>query len=523
MRDYARLARILNAEDVADYIEEAEKKVKNAVEKGEDFEIDPDFEKKVRDRLKEIISEKFDNRSLEVLKSLSVIDIPIDIEIAKKIYDLDSLKAFYDLGLIENRNGYLIIDPTLKDLIREDKEEYHRKAIKYYENLDETIETKTEKAYHYLMIKDYAKAFEHFISTANEIYGRHRCVEKLIFIGEKLVGKVKEMDRLLGTLGNLYMVLKKYREAEHYYKRVLEMYKKSGDERILGVMLNLANLYYVRGEYKKAEESLKECLSLSLDKNEEITENALLILSSLYLDLNEFEKAESCLIDVLRIEHARAKKEPERLRSVASIVNNLGFVYSRSKNFEKAEKFYKEALRIYNELNDVKGVVTALNNLCSVYITTENFEKAKEILRMLENISDIPPDLKAKYHFLKAKVLERERCEDALLHYAKAGALGFLVFRNFGMNAINYMHAFDKAEEVARKLGKEEFAGDMFVIKSVIGKVYFGVRKEIGEVECGERGKVLLRALKGEDVDVKVNDEIDSAVFVILRDFLKSR
>jgi len=503
MKRYVEIARILNAKDVIDYIERNES--------------DLDFERNVRDRLREAIYRRFDERVLKVIESLSVIQLPIEIEVAKRFYDLDLIGELLDLGLVKRIGGSLFIDETFRDLIMRDDVDYHRKAIEYYECLEEDLDVCTEKSYHHLMAGDYEKSFELFIETANRIYGRHRCVERLIFVGEKLIGKVEEVDRLFGTLGNLYMVLRRYEEAEGYYKRVLRMYEESGDERLPGVMLNLAKLYYVKGNYGKAEDFLKDCLRISND--DEITENALLILSSLYLDLNKFEKAEGCLMDVLRIEHSKAKLEPERMGRVASILNNLGFVYSKGGNFEKAERFYKEALRIYNEINDVEGVITALNNLCSIYIANERFGEAKEILNTLKGLSEFPPDLKAKYHFLRAKILEREGNLDmAIEDYVKSGALGFLVFRNFGINAVNYMHAFDKAEEIAKRIGREELAGDIFIIKCAIGKIYFGIRRGIGEVRCGSRGKIILKALRGEDVKFDVVDELDSVVFVITRD-----
>ena len=187
MKGYERLAEVLGAEDLLNYIRDVEKKIMEAIENDKVIEIDPDFERKVRDRLREIIEVKFNENSLNVLKSLAVLDLPIDAEVAREIYDLSALNDFIDLGLIEKRNGYLIVDETLKDLVREDVEDYHRKALEYYSNFEDTLDVMTEKAYHHLMLKEFDRAFDYFMKTANQIYGRHRCVEKLIFIREKLM------------------------------------------------------------------------------------------------------------------------------------------------------------------------------------------------------------------------------------------------------------------------------------------------------------------------------------------------
>jgi len=528
MKDYLEIAEILGLDEVKEIVKDAEKKLEELIKKeevsSEDTKEIMELEPKLRKIVKDALKQKLSDEQLELLNSLAVLDLPILLEVAKDVYDSKTLKDLVEMGLLKQSNGYIFFpNKTLKEILEDNqKEEYHKLAVEYYERLEKNIDVLTELAYHHLKLGNYDKSFDLFISTANQIYGRHRCVEKLIAIGEKLIDKVDEKDRVIGTLGNLYFVLKKYREAEKYYKAVLEEYVKKEDSRVVGVLNNLANLYYVKGEYKKAEEMYKECLSLAMDKgDEDVMINVLTALSSLYMDLNEYEKAESCLLDALRIESKRKSDKPSV--AVASLLNNLGFVYSKAKDYEKAERFYKEALRIYNQLDDVKGVIAVLNNLSSIYLTTGNVDKALDVLDVIKKfLKDIPPDLKAKFYFLSAKALEKKNeLKSALDYYLKAGALGFLVFRNFGINAINFMHSLDKAEELAKKLKLTDVEGDVKLMKSCILRKYYGVRTITKPEKCSERGKALLKALDGEKPSVNVRDEVDSLVFVLINDMAK--
>jgi tetratricopeptide (TPR) repeat protein len=256
--------------------------------------------------------------------------------------------------------------------------------------------------------------------------------------------------------------------------------------------------------------------------DEEVMGNVLTALSSLYMDLNRYEDAEKCLFDALRIEHGKSKTDKSRLLNVAGLINNLGYVYSKSGDLEKAERFYSEALKIYRSLKDVQNFTSVLNNLCSIYLNMENVEKALELLDMMkEHIKEISPDMKARFYFLSAKAFEKKGdLTSALEFYLKAGALGFLVFRNFGVNTINFMHSFDKAEEVCKTLGLKDLEGDVKIIKFCIMRKYYGVKANIKVDEYGERGRVLLKAMNGERENFEVRDEIDSVVFVLTNDFV---
>ncbi len=330
----------------------------------------------------------------------------------------------------------------------------------------------------------------------------------------------------MGTLGNLYLITKKYEEAEAYYKAVLNYYVKKSKEDssysrfVAGVLNNLGNLYFAKGELDKAESTYTECLKVIMElEDEEGMIPILLSLGDLYMAKEDYDNAEKCFHDALRIELRKSKEDEGRMANVASIVNNMGYLYSRKGDIEKAEKFYKEAIRLFGDISKknpemLRNLVTALSNLSSLYMNSGNIDGAMEVLEAIKEHWDaIPPDVRATFYMNLARGLESKGDSKAAEFYLKAGALGFMVFRNYGITAINFMHCFDKAEQ----LGEEDLKGDAKLIKSVIMRMYYGVKSELPEVDsCSERGKIIIRASNGEKIEnIELKDEVDMAVYIL--------
>jgi hypothetical protein len=117
----------------------------------------------IKDAAEEVYSEKFSNYS-ELIMELADVNILID-------------------------DGFSMMLTQIARRIFEDFEskEYHELAVKYYEKLTKTLENLAELSYHCIKAGYTDKAMELFINTANQIYGRHPCVDRLIEVGEKLI------------------------------------------------------------------------------------------------------------------------------------------------------------------------------------------------------------------------------------------------------------------------------------------------------------------------------------------------
>ncbi len=515
---YLEFAKELNEPDLVELIERAEK-----AEEKDLIDLIP----KIREGIVKAIRNRVGERAFELAKCLSLID-RID-DVAKEVYskkfeDYDTLlEELVKSGVVRKRvKSYGMRDvarEVLEDLVG--KEE-HELAVEYYGKFDD-FTSEAKLAYHLMKAGKLEDALEKFVDLSNRMLGRHECIEILVEVGERLAKHYEgdERCRILGTLGNLYLILKKYEEAEANYRAVLDYYMKQEDPKyrryIAGVLHNLGKLYAMWGNLNKAESMFVQSLRVKLEDGEEVAE-LLRDLADVYMAKEDYDNAEKCLHDALREE--LSKKNDER---VAELLNNLGYLYSKRGDFEKAERYYKEALRVYSGLEDPKAKMNmsaVLSNLSSLYVNSGNLDGAREILEILERKKDeIPPDVKATFYMNLAKIFEtRGEKEKASELYLKAGALGFLVFRNYGVNAVNFMHCFDKAEQ----LGRDELKGDAKVIKAVIMRMYYGVKSSPPEVEvCGWKGKALMDAWKGNRTEIKLEDEVDMAVYVLANELLR--
>ncbi len=525
-------------------IEELSNKAKKMLEdESEDTGDLIDAGPKIRENLRRLLELALSKEAFELARCLAVLDDGIVKDRAKEVYSrkFENYSSLIDelisMGVLTERTLTLRFNEIAKEVFEDlEEKDFHRLAIEYYEKLADSLDSRSHLAYHCLKAGEIERAFELFIDTANKLYGKHSCIDKLIEVGEKLIKHMKDDDtrcRVIGTLGNLYLMSKRYEEAETNYKTVLNYYSKRVKENpdyakfVAGVLNNLGNLYFAKGEHKKAESMYIECLRIRMDMNDEDgMVSVLLSLADLYMIEEDYENAEKCFHDALRIELKRSKEDKSKMINVASIVNNLGFLYSRKGDLEKAEKFYKEAIRLYSELSKenpemLSNLTTALSNLSSLYMSSGNVDKAMNVLEAIKEHWDaIPPDVRATFYLNLAKGLENRGDAKAAEFYLKAGALGFMIFRNYGITAVNFMHCLDKAEQ----LGDEILKGDAKLIKSAIMKVYYGVKSGLPEVSSyGKRGEALIKAQKGEVVSIDINDEVDMVVYVLANELAMQR
>ena len=168
---------------------------------------------------------------------------------------------------------------------------------------------------------------------------------------------------LIGSFVKLLLPGKKYRagrKLSYYEKNYSEFIRnafcedKSNKKKLLKAMK-----YYNTDQYDKAEKLLKQLCSVSSSSDERRVTGLFLALNytdSGYPDraIEEYEK----LIE-MRIE-------------TATIYNNLGELYKSRGNYEKAEKYFLEAIRISPDYS------VSYNNAAHIYFEKGDFEKAKK-------------------------------------------------------------------------------------------------------------------------------------------------
>ena len=214
------------------------------------------------------------------------------------------------------------------------------------------------------------------------LYLRMGDYEKSIEYNKKALKYFKKMKNDQGTgfaygnLGNCYHYLGKYEKGIDYNLKAISYAKKLNDLPFLGKRL-LANssLYQKSGKFKKAVECALESLKIKEKLNENPV-NVLISLGIIYKEWNNSKKAMKYYQEALKI----CEQEKDEIKT-SMILNNIGNIYMEKKENSGALLYFQKALKIFKKLKDKHEMMIVLNNIGLIYSESEkDYEVAEKFL-----------------------------------------------------------------------------------------------------------------------------------------------
>jgi len=172
--------------------------------------------------------------------------------------------------------------------------------------------------------------------------GRFDRAEKLLSEALKLLPQGDEAERakVLANLGSVYSRLEQFSKAERAYSDSLSISKRLGDSNNCALMLhNLGMLYSVQGRDDDALRHLKQAQE-SVKSNPTVDSHV-----------------------------------------AAQLLNGIGIVYYRRKNYGKAETYFNQALQKVSSTGIKFDTAGVLNNLGAVYVEQHKYPQAEETLQ----------------------------------------------------------------------------------------------------------------------------------------------
>jgi tetratricopeptide (TPR) repeat protein len=171
--------------------------------------------------------------------------------------------------------------------------------------------------------------------------GRFDRAEKLLTEALRLLPQRDEAERarILANLGSIYSRLEQFSKAEKAYSDSLSISKRLGDSNNCALMLhNLGMLYSIQGRDDDALRHLKQAQ----------------------------ESVKSKTVDS---------------QVAAQLLNGIGIVYYRRKNYGKAETYFNQALQKVSSTGIKFDTAGILNNLGAVYVEQHRYPQAEETLQ----------------------------------------------------------------------------------------------------------------------------------------------
>lgn len=187
----------------------------------------------------------------------------------------------------------------------------------------------------------------------------------------------------LNNAGMAYMKNRELSQAEKHYKLSLKIKEelKKKDIQYARTLNNLANVYAAQGNNEEAVKLYKQSSAI---KEEIPHESSPLVnvatlnnLGAVYIKLSQYNKAKEIFIDALAIiEKSAGKGHP----SYGLIVHNLGIIEHELKDFEQSLTWHQLALKIAKQAYGVthKNYVEGLYRIAETYRSMRKFKEALE-------------------------------------------------------------------------------------------------------------------------------------------------
>ena len=192
------------------------------------------------------------------------------------------------------------------------------------------------------------------------------------------------ISKAYNYIGNVLFLEQKYREAIPYYDSALtyNRFIKKQPVRTATSYTNLGKSYHELSEFTKAIEYFTQALEhIGLSEDQSEAAEIYNRMGRSYLALDNFETAESYFnkaFDIYDIKSPDTKGE-------AKTWVNFGDLYMQMKEYDRAEKNYKQALIGMGTLNDT--IIETLFNYALANKSLKDYDEAKEHFRSALNLS----------------------------------------------------------------------------------------------------------------------------------------
>ena len=220
------------------------------------------------------------------------------------------------------------------------------------------------------------------------------------------------------VIGNGFYQSRQFEEAEQYYNKGLEIYKKLAEKqpqiflhKIASILYNLGIVQDQQTNWEVASRFYREALKIYKQLAEKepniFLEDVAMTLTNLgdtQCNQREFLRAETYFIESLQIIRNLAKNQPDVfLKDVATTLNSLGNTQINQRKILEAETSYIEAVKIYTELAEkephifLRELIAVLTNVGRIKFEQRNLIEAEksctEALKICKNLAKVTPNM----------------------------------------------------------------------------------------------------------------------------------
>jgi len=329
-------------------------------------------------------------------------------------------------------------------------------------------------ARHYLIAEEEAKALPFFYLAGNKAASEFandealKFYDKVITLSKKLgdhqalIKTYRRRGTLSGQIGDFETAEKDFLAIKNLAENDLELLTYS--------LKQLSLIYRKTAKYDKASQTIDELENYGVN-NPELEVFCLNGRGEITRRRGQLADCRTMLLKALKIGEENAVPSAQ----MAVLYNNLGICYWGLGKLTEANKYYKQAYRLYRQLKDLSGQSKITNNMGilsdemgKLNIAAKSYEKAEKIFKRTgESRSEAFACANLGTNLTTRGLLadSYEKLIRAKMIFEKIGDLHSLAYITGDIGDI-YYHIFDKANAIifyndamqkARKLKDEEF------------------------------------------------------------------
>jgi tetratricopeptide (TPR) repeat protein len=191
---------------------------------------------------------------------------------------------------------------------------------------------------------------------------------------ELAAGKPDLSALAANNLGSVEYTVGRIREAVTYYREALSYWERMGAKArgLRTTLRNLASSLHQIGEYEEARRALQRLSHLMEGDAQPDRES----MRSMRLSLARIEEATGNPLEAEKHYQELMKDAGEEPALLASVLDGLGDVQLKLGRFAEAEKSYREAMRLWEEIGSTIRVAASANRLGDRWLNERQHRKA---------------------------------------------------------------------------------------------------------------------------------------------------
>lgn len=318
----------------------------------------------------------------------------------------------------------------------------------------------------------------------------------------KIANKLNENKYVAICYNGLsYALYRKYDMdmAKKYAEKAKTISEKHGlTEELLESVRLLNRVEISRGDYNKILDNTKKYLDIAIKNGYDLYAGHFYNhLGIVRLFNNQIEFARKNFV----ISYEYFQKSGDGAESTRAL-NNIGFIYSDYLNdMELAMAYYEEGLEISRKYQFLESEASFLNNIGELYFRTDDFEKAVEYIEKVENIASDIEDVGLVFlshlnlGIIYLAIGKFDKCYNCYLKVKKSYNKGLVedqqIFRYYYFLS-NFYYTFgmyDKASEYVNKIKEGSSQSEnIFTLNALFKEliIKYNTKKQIDKSELNE-------------------------------------